>query len=137
MKFFIADGSKLGLQRLLMLLGDISEFELIGYSAEVSGAIISIRSTKPHAVILDLEMRSDNGIEVLKTIKRESPETIFIIVTNFANESYRKRCAELGAEFFFDKSTEFSLLPHTIKNLVRSNNADKTALHSTTREIKK
>jgi DNA-binding NarL/FixJ family response regulator len=118
MKVFIADGSKLGLRRLLMLLSDIKEFELFGYSAEINGAIVSIRSIRPHVVILDLEMRGGNGIEVLKTIKREMPEVIFLIVTNSASESYRTHCKELGAEFFFDKSTEFSRIPDTLTSLV-------------------
>ena len=117
MKFFIADGSKLGLRRLLMLLDDKKEFELVGYSADVTAAIISIQTVKPQVVILDLDMRGKNGIEVLKVIKHEIPETIFIILTNAASEPYRRRCKELGAEYFFDKSTEFSLIPITLKNI--------------------
>ncbi|MBI2428640.1 MAG: response regulator [Ignavibacteriales bacterium] len=117
MKFFIADGSKLGLRRLLMLLGDKKEFELVGYSADVTAAIISIQTVKPQVVILDLDMRGRNGIDVLKMIKHEMPDTIFIILTNAASEQYRRRCKELGAEYFFDKSTEFSLIPITLKKL--------------------
>lgn len=117
MKFFIADGSKLGLRRLLMLLGDKKEFELVGYSADVTAAIISIQTVKPQVVILDLDMRGRNGIDVLKVIKNEMPATIFIILTNAASEQYRRRCKELGAEYFFDKSSEFSLIPITLKKL--------------------
>lgn len=115
MKFFIADGSKHGLRRLLMLLDDRKEFELVGYSSDVAAAIVSIRTVRPQVVILDLDMRERNGIEILNTIKRELPETIFIIMTNAATDQYRRRCKELGAEYFFDKSTEFTLIPITMK----------------------
>ncbi len=117
MKVFIADGSKFGLRRILALLNDIKHFELVGYSADVFGAVVSIRATKPEVVILDLEMRGDTGIRVLKTIKEELPSITFIIVTNFSSDQYRNRCKELGAEFFFDKSAEFQKIPETIKHL--------------------
>ncbi len=121
MKVFIADGSKFGLQRLLALLNDIKHFELAGYAAEAVSAIVSIRTTKPDVVILDLEMRgADTGIRVLKTIKEELPATTFIILTNASGEQYRNRCKELGAEFFFDKSAEFQKIPETIERLAES-----------------
>lgn len=117
MKFFIADGSTLGLQRLLMLLDGKKELELVGYSPEVSASIVSIQTVKPQVVILDLNMRGRNGIDVLKTVKRELPETIFIVLTNAASDQYRIRCKELGAEYFFDKSTEISMIPATMEKL--------------------
>jgi hypothetical protein len=29
------------------------------------------------------------------------------MLTNFAHEQYRQKCLQLGADYFFDKSTEF------------------------------
>ena len=117
MKFYIADGSKLGLRRLLTLLGDRSDFELVGYSADVTAAIISIQTVKPQVVILDLDMRGRNGIDVLKAVKRDLPSAIFIIVTNASGEQYRRHCKELGAEYFLDKSTEFVRIPDIMQDI--------------------
>jgi len=47
------------------------------------------------------------GINVLRKIKKQSPETVVVILTNYPYAAYRKHCTELGADFFFDKSTEF------------------------------
>jgi len=44
---------------------------------------------------------------VLETIKREQPALKVIMLTNFAQEQYRQRCLQLGADHFFDKTTEF------------------------------
>lgn len=115
MKIFIADGSMMGLRRLMMLLNDLKEFEPTGYSLDVENAIGSIIETKPEAVILDLDMRNNSGIEVLKSIKKVFPHIVFIIVTNSSNAHYRSYCKELGAEFFFDRSWEFTLIPDAIK----------------------
>jgi DNA-binding NarL/FixJ family response regulator len=60
----------------------------------------------PDAVILDIQMPKENGISVLKKIKKDRPATIVIIFTSYPFEQYRKRCVDLGADFFFDKSME-------------------------------
>ena len=117
MRVFIADGSKTSLRRLLTLVGDIRGFELVGYSADAYGANVSIDAVKPDVVILDLEMRGGSGIDVLKFTKQKYPSMFFIILTNASSEQYRKHCVELGADFFFDKSTEFSQIPVTIEQL--------------------
>ena len=100
-----------------MMLGDIKEFELVGYSAEVNGAIISIGAMHPDVVILDLEMKQESGIRVLEAVKQKFPEIIFIIATNSSNAQYRIRCEALGAEYFFDKSKEFEQIPKTVIEL--------------------
>lgn len=117
MKYFIADASILGLRRLLMLLDNKKVFELVGYSGEVQAAIISILNVHPQVVILDLNMRGMNGIEVLKAVKPERPEIIFMIVTNSATPQYRRHAHDLGAEYFFDKSTEFGLIPAALQHI--------------------
>ena len=44
---------------------------------------------------------------VLETIKKEDQAPMVIMLTNFSNEPYRRRCFQLGADYFFDKSNEF------------------------------
>ncbi|MDE3057018.1 MAG: response regulator [Bacteroidota bacterium] len=116
MKVFIADGSHLGLSRLLALLNGIKQFTLVGYSADAVSTVVSIRTTKPDVVILDLDIHG-GGIQVIKTIKQEFPAIILIILTNASGEQYRNRCKELGAEFFLDKSSEFQKIPQIIAQL--------------------
>jgi DNA-binding NarL/FixJ family response regulator len=39
------------------------------------------------------------------------------MLTNFAHPQYRKKCEEAGADFFFDKSTEFDKLPQALEQV--------------------
>ena len=117
MKVFIAESSKIGLRRLLMQLGEIREFEFVGYAVTASSAVVSIDAIKPDIVILDLELKESSGLEVLKTVKRQTPGIVFIILTNSAVEQYRSHCKELGAEYFFDRSTEFHKIPDVLKTI--------------------
>jgi CheY-like chemotaxis protein len=39
------------------------------------------------------------------------------MLTNYAQEEYRKKCFEEGADFFFDKSIEFDRVIDVIQKL--------------------
>ena len=117
MKVFVADGSTLGSGRLMVLLSDVPGFDLAGVAQDVPTALASIRAMKPDVVILDIEMLGGSGITVLRQVKEELPSIGFIVVTNASNEQYRKKCSQFGADFFFDKSTEFQKVPNALRTL--------------------
>ena len=66
--------------------------------------------TVPDAVVLDIQMPCGTVLDVLKNIKRDGAGPLVIVFTNFPYPQYRKRAMESGAEFFFDKTTEFEKL---------------------------
>jgi hypothetical protein len=43
----------------------------------------------------------------------------FYVLTNFANEAYRRKAEKLGAQGFFDKSREFEKLRDTLLGILR------------------
>ncbi|GAI28344.1 unnamed protein product, partial [marine sediment metagenome] len=61
-----------------------------------------------------------NGIKVLEAIKKNLQSPKVIIFTNYPYPQYRKRYMDAGADFFFDKSTEFEKLVDTVKYLVHN-----------------
>jgi len=65
-------------------------------------------------VLLDINLPGKNGIDLLKLFKEAKKETEVIMVTNHADSYYRQQCMELGAEYFLDKSHDFTLLPGII-----------------------
>jgi DNA-binding NarL/FixJ family response regulator len=118
MKVFIADDSPVVYERLMAMLSNLKGIETIGQAHDVSEAINSIEELKPDAVILDIQMPGGSGIDVLRHIKKEQPATVVIILTNYPYPQYRQRCMDEGADFFFDKSTEFSEITETFKRLL-------------------
>jgi DNA-binding NtrC family response regulator len=65
-------------------------------------------------VLLDINLPGKNGIDLLKLFKEAKKETEVIMITNHADSYYRQQCMELGAEYFLDKSHDFTLLPGII-----------------------
>ena len=120
MRLFIADDSEILRVRLIDMLSEIEGIEIIGQAQESLDAIKSIQELNPHVVILDIRMPRINGIKVLEAIKKDDESPTVIIFTNYLYPQYRKKCMDLGADFFFDKSTEFEKLFDTVKYLVHN-----------------
>ncbi len=120
MRLFIADDSKILRVRLIDMLSEIEGIEIVGQGQESLDAIESIQKLNPQVVILDIRMSRINGIKVLEAIKKNNQSPKVIIFTNYPYPQYRKRYMEAGADFFFNKSTEFEKLIDTVKYLTHN-----------------
>ena len=117
MKVFIADDSVVLRERLANMLADIPGIETVGEAGEGLEATDAIQRLKPDLVILDIRMPGGNGIDALKSIKKETPTPTVIMLTAYPYPQYRKKCLEAGADYFFDKSTESQKVTTTLKQL--------------------
>lgn len=117
MRVFILDDHPAIRERLIALIADLEKIEGIGYSESAGEALEAIRLLKPDAVILDIRLPDGNGMDILSKIKESNPAPVVIMLTNYPYPQYRKRCMEAGADFFFDKSTEFEKVTQVLRNM--------------------
>lgn len=104
---FIVDDSPIVRDRLGRLLAEVEGVSVVGQADIAFEAIQGIRRLRPDFVVLDISMPGGSGMYVLETIKRERPAPVIIMLTNFDHDQYRRKCLQLGADHFFDKTTEF------------------------------
>jgi len=107
MKVFIADDSSELRERIVDMILETENIEIVGQAENVPEAIQAIRDLRPDVVILDIRMPGGCGIDVLNTIEKNGRIPVVIMLTNYPYPQYRKKCFDSGADFFFDKSTEF------------------------------
>ena len=117
MKVFIADDSLQVVERLTDLLSGLPGIELAGNAGEVSGGLQRIRRLRPDALILDLEMPGGSGLDVLRAVRKELPDLLILVCTNYPYQQYRKECLAAGANYFLDKSMEFDKIPMILGQL--------------------
>ena len=60
--------------------------------------------------IVDLFLRTGNGLAVLSAVQKRQAAQRMIIVSNYATPEMRLRCLAAGADAIFDKSTEVDAL---------------------------
>jgi YesN/AraC family two-component response regulator len=118
-RVFIADDSMLILGRLKAMLSDLSGIEIVGEARNGIEAIKAVKKLNPDVVILDIKMPGVDGIDVLKYIKNNNQYIKVIMLTNYPYPQYRTKCMELGADYFFKKSTEFENVIDALKQQIQ------------------
>ena len=117
---FIVDDSQALRDRLVSMLSEVEGIEVVGQAGNAAEAISGIRRLRPRVVVLDIQMPGGSGIEVLRTIKREAPPTVVVMLTNHTLAQYREKCMELGADYFLDKTRDLDKLTEIFQDLVSS-----------------
>ncbi len=107
MKVLVVDDSDILRERLVTMISGITGMVVAGEARSVRVAVESHRRLRPEVVILDIQLEDGDGITALKAIRKESRLTKVIMLTNYTYPQYRFKCLQEGADYFFDKSTEF------------------------------
>ncbi len=118
-KLLIVDDSPLVSPRVRSMLEGFEPAIIVGESYNAEEALELMQDVVPDALLLDLNLPGKNGIRMLMEVKSLYPEVKVIVFTNHAEAYYRDLCMELGADYFLDKSSEFDLLPATLRELVQ------------------
>jgi len=119
MKVLVADDSQPIRDRLVERLLRIDGVQ-IAVAEDTAAALRQIETFQPDVSILDVRMPGGGGIKALGEIKTHHPETTVMIMTNYPYAQYRRKCLDAGADFFFDKSTEFEKLAVTIQEMMKA-----------------
>jgi DNA-binding NarL/FixJ family response regulator len=114
----IADDSAAIRDSLSALVARLPGVEIVGLATTGLEALDCIRRLKPDVATLDVRMPELNGINVLEVIQKERLGVTVIVLTGAAEEEYQLKCLELGAKFFFHKSTEFEKVIEVLSDLV-------------------
>ncbi|MFH1081492.1 MAG: response regulator transcription factor [Pseudomonadota bacterium] len=120
MKVLIVDDSMIVCKGLQQMLINIAGIEIVGQAHNAQDAITAISEQKPDLVILDIRLPGKSGMEVLKDIRAKKLSIRVIMLTNYPYPQYRKKCEELGADYFFDKVTEIEEVSVVIEKLAKN-----------------
>jgi two-component system, chemotaxis family, chemotaxis protein CheY len=89
--------------------------EVVGEATTGVEAIELFKQLRPHLLLLDINMPSKTGDEVLKEIMAEYPKAFVIIVTSVADQESIERCIQLGAANYIRKDTPIEEIRQTIR----------------------
>ena len=98
-------------ENLVGALEELTCVRVVGCSATEDGALEWIaRNSGWDMLIVDLFLKGGSGMRLVQRVQRARPEQKIIVFSNYVNASVRKRCAQLGVDAVFDKSTEIDAL---------------------------
>ena len=91
--------------------------QVVGEAEDGAEAIRLVHLLRPDIVLMDLVMPRVNGLEALRRIKAERPETKVIIMTVHTEDAYRRAAEASGADAFLFKETLMTALLPTIRRI--------------------
>ena len=107
MKLLVVDDSADVRKRIATLARDIDGVDFVLEADNATRAVDLARAMRPDFVILDLNLPGQSGLEILPLLKALLKAPTVLVLTNHAGEAFARRCQELGADHFFDKSSQF------------------------------
>jgi len=114
-KVLFIDDSSIVRDRLKAMLSEVPKIETVSQAKNESEALELLHELKPEVVVLDIQMPGGSGIDLLRKVKKEKRSTLVVVLTNLSDPQYRKKCMDAGADFFFDKSSEFDKVFEVLK----------------------
>jgi DNA-binding NarL/FixJ family response regulator len=119
LRVFIADDSGPVAEMLTELIRDPGRIEVVGVGATEEATMDSIRAMRPDVVVLDLQLKSGSGTNVIRAVRaNEDLAAVRLVVTsNHTSPQLRAGCLELGADDYFDKVKELGALAARIAQL--------------------
>lgn len=105
-------------QSLKILLDGIDDYKVCGDYENCENVAAIVDQQQPDVVIMDIDMPGANGIEGLRIIKEQRPETHIIMHTVFEDDEKLFQCLCAGANGYILKNTSFTNLLDAIENVL-------------------
>lgn len=102
-KILIVEDHPVARMGLAKVLVRENNFQIIGEAEDVDEAMELIEKQQPDIVILDLSLKSSNGLEFQKYLKKNHPEMNVLVVSMFDETIYAVRVLEAGAKGYLMK----------------------------------
>ena len=118
LRAYIVEDSPTIRENLIETLHELAEVDAVGLAdTEREGkAWLAQHSDDWDIAVVDLFLREGSGLGVVESCRGRRRGQKVIVLSNHATSDIRRRCAQLGADAVFDKSTEIdALLDYCVK----------------------
>lgn len=103
------------------LLGNVSDFQVIGEAGDGLEALHELDLKKPDILVIDLMMPNLNGLEVLPQVRKLSPATHTIVFSMQSADPYVTEALRAGAMGYLLKDTGAGEIVDAIQSIIKGN----------------
>jgi len=120
LRVFVVEDSALLRNRIIENVASLGGFDVVGFAESEEEAVAAIERLRPDVVVADIRLRQGNGIEVVRQVRAADamPRPKIYILTNYAYPEYKAHCSLVGADAFFDKSSEYDRFISELQRLM-------------------
>ena len=100
---FIVDDHPLVREGLANLINQQTDMAVTGEAEDSGGAITGIGTNLPDIVLVDISLKNESGLELVKTLKNQFPELAVIVLSMHDEALYAERALHAGARGYVMK----------------------------------
>ncbi len=118
---FIVEDHPIFRKGLADLIEQEEDFKICGSAEDVSSAFNAIVKLMPDLVILDLALKTSNGMDLLDQLKREYENIPILILSTYDEQIYAERCLRAGARGYINKKEASDSVIHAMRQIFNGN----------------
>jgi DNA-binding NarL/FixJ family response regulator len=101
---FLVDDHPLVREWLMALLRQEPDFEIGGCAGDAASAMAAMTANPPDVAIVDLSLKASSGLDLIKDLAEQLPETQVIVFSMHGQVFYAERALRAGARGYVTKS---------------------------------
>lgn len=117
-KIFVADDHTLFREGIVKILESNNKNLIVGTAKDGLEAIEKIRLLHPDIAIIDIEMPGFSGLQVVKTLREENLNTLFVVLTMYNNEEYLEEAMANGVKGYLLKDSTVEEISECIDSVL-------------------
>jgi DNA-binding NarL/FixJ family response regulator len=118
-RIVIAEDHTIIREGLRSLLTADPDFEVVGEAENGAEAVRCVETLRPSVLLVDISMPRMDGLEAIRRIRANAPETKILVLTVHKNEEYILAAFQAGADGYALKYVSHAELVSAIKTVLR------------------
>jgi DNA-binding NarL/FixJ family response regulator len=102
-RVFVVDDHELLREGLRLIIGSEPDLEICGEAEDEVQALKEICKSRPDVVIVDIALKSGNGLDLVKQVKAHDASMRIIVSSMYDEQLYGERALRAGAEAYVSK----------------------------------
>ncbi len=118
-KILIVDDHSMVREGLRLRISAFPDLEVCGEAVSEDEAMLLVKQTNPHLVIVDISLKGGHGIELIKRIKSSFPSIKMLVSSGFQESLYAERALRAGALGYLNKQDSGEKVIEAIRTVLR------------------
>jgi len=96
-----------------------SDLEVCGEAADVDDALELIKIERPDVAVIDVSLKTGNGIELIKLVKSQYPRIRMLVWSMYEESLYAERALRAGAMGYINKEKVTGVIIDAIRSVLK------------------
>jgi DNA-binding NarL/FixJ family response regulator len=117
-KVLIVDDHPAVREALAIRIGRQRDLEVCGEAADMSAALRLVAETRPDVAVIDISLKTGNGIDLIKRIKGRNPDVRILVWSMHGEALYAERALRAGALGYINKDQATHRIVEAIRRVL-------------------